>query len=55
MTAMEQESRNSSKGEQNQSSKEVWIIKSKFLTKTSKVDFGVLFCCVCVRRVGFAL
>ena len=49
MTAMEQESQNSSKGEQNQSSKEVWIIKTKFLTESSKVSFCVY---VCVYMLG---
>lgn len=43
MTAMEQESQNSSKAQQNQSSREVWIIKTKFLTESSRVSFRVLF------------
>lgn len=51
MIGMGQESQNSSKkGEQNQSSKGVWIIKTKFVTENSKVWFGcfVLLLCVCM-------
>lgn len=47
MTDTEQESQNSSKGEQNQSSREVWIIKTKILTESSKVSL-LVFCILSV-------
>lgn len=49
---MEQESQNSSKGEQNQSSKEERIIKTKFPTESSKVLFQCFVLCVCAGDGG---